>query len=186
MNEKERVLDACIDLFNQKGLKFTMDDLAKSLQMSKKTLYTIFEDKNALFLEMVDYIFKGIKESEREVLEDPTLTTVEKIRKVLGVLPDGYKQIDFRQLYLLKPKYPKIYKKVEEQLENGWESTIELLQQGIDEGVISNISIPIVKMMLEASIEQFFQRDILIQNHMSYQEALDEVVNIIVNGIATR
>lgn len=186
MDEKERVLQACIALFNKKGLKFTMDDLAKSLQMSKKTLYTIFEDKNALFLEMVDFLFKGIKESESEVLNDSSLSTVEKIQKVLGVLPDGYKQIDFRQLYLLKPKYPKIYKRVEEHLENGWENTIALLQKGIDEGVISNVSIPIVKMMLEASIEQFFQRDILIQNNITYQEALDEVVNIIVNGIAKR
>lgn len=186
MNDKERVLNVCIELFNQKGLKFTMDDIAKSMQMSKKTLYTIFKDKNALFLEMVDYLFAGIKESEKEVLEDRTLSTVEKIHKILGVLPDGYKNIDFRQLYLLKPKYPKIYKKVEEHLENGWESTIELLEKGIQEGVISNVSIPIVKLMLESSLEQFFQRDILIQNHITYQEALDEVVNIIMNGIVRK
>lgn len=186
MNEKERILVACIDLFNQKGLKFTMDDLAKSLSMSKKTLYTIFEDKNALFLEMVDFLFAGIKQSESDVLNDTSLTTIEKIQRVLGVLPDGYKQIDFRQLYLLKQKYPKIYKRVEEHLENGWENTIELLEMGIEEGVVSNVSIPIVKMMLEASLEQFFQRDILIQNNITYQDALAEVVNIIVNGIAKR
>ena len=69
--------------------------------------------------------------------------------------------MDFRQLYLLKDKYPVIYKQVEKRLETGWETTIQLLEQGMAEGVIRKVSIPIVKMMLEATVEQFFQRDIL-------------------------
>ena len=32
-------------------------------------------------------------------------------------------------------------------------------------------------------LEQFFQRDILITNQISYNEALEEVVNILVDGI---
>ena len=59
----------------------------------------------------------------------------------------------------------------------------KLLEQGMAEGVVRKVSIPIVKMMLEATVEQFFQRDILIQSRLSYLEALDEVVSILVNGI---
>ena len=53
----------------------------------------------------------------------------------------------------------------------------------MEEGVIQPIKIPILKMMMEATLEQFFQRDILIRNNISYAEALDEVVNILMNGI---
>ena len=56
----------------------------------------------------------------------------------------------------------------------------------MEEVVIRRINIPILKMMLEASLEQFFQRDILIQSKLSYGEALEEVVNILVDGITTR
>ena len=42
MEVREAVLEAAIKAFNQKGLKFTMDDIAKELSMSKKTIYTIF------------------------------------------------------------------------------------------------------------------------------------------------
>ena len=52
--------------------------------------------------------------------------------------------------------------------------------------MIRRIDIPILKMMLEASLEQFFQRDVLLRNKISYTEALDEVVNILVDGIAVR
>ena len=182
-NLKEEILKATLQIFNEKGLKFTMDDIAELLKISKKTLYKIFDDKEALFLAMVDYMFDTIKESERAVVEDDSLSTVDKIHKILGVLPEGYKDVDLRQLYLLKGKYPKIYKQVELRLETGWETTIELIEQGIAEGCIWPIRIPILKMMLEASVEQFFQRDILIQNKVSYQDALDEVVDILMEGI---
>ena len=180
------ILEGTIRAFNRKGLKFTMDDVAKELSMSKKTIYTIFRDKESLFFAMVDYLFDSIKESEQCVLNDESLDTLEKIRKVLGVIPEGYREIDFRQLYLLREKYPAIYQRVEERLETGWENTIALLEQGMREGVVRKVSIPIVKMMMEAAIEQFFQRDILLQNGISYMDALDEVVGILVDGIRTR
>ena len=43
------------------------------------------------------------------ILENEALSTVEKIRAILGVMPDSYKDINFAKLYLLKEKYPEIY-----------------------------------------------------------------------------
>lgn len=180
----ERILQGTIQAFRQKGMKFTMDDIARILEISKKTIYQVFPDKETLFLAMVDYLFDRIKESEREVMENDSLSTVEKIRAILSVMPEGYREIDFRQLYILKDKYPETYRQVEKRLETGWENSIALLEQGMAEGVIRRVNIPLLKMMLEASLEQFFQRDVLLQNRISYAEALDEVVTILVDGIA--
>ncbi len=183
---KLTILEGTVKVYAEKGIKFTMDDLAKHLGMSKKTIYLVYREKKTLFMAMVDYVFDSIKESEQEVIADEGTTTVEKIRKILGVLPDSYKSVDLGQLYILRDKYPDIYAKVEERLETGWEQTIALIEQGIEEGVVRPVNIKLVKMMFEASIEQFFSRDILVKNGISYLEALDEVVNIIVEGIAAR
>ena len=183
---KKDIMEATIKVFNEKGLKFTMDDIAKECHISKKTLYLIFDDKDQLFFTMVDYIFDAIKESEDAVLSDESLSTIEKLRKIIGVMPEGYKDIDFRQLYILRDKYPSTYAQVEERLETGWETTIQLIEQGIKEGVIRPVPVPLIKMMIEASLEQFFQRDILIKNKISYNTALAAVVDIIVDGIAVR
>lgn len=183
MELREIILQGTIKVFNEKGLKFTMDDLANTLGMSKKTIYTVFADKEGLFLDMVDYLFDHVKISEQKVIENPDWDTLEKIRRILGVLPESYREIDFRQLYYIKDKYPKIYGQVEKRLETGWETTIALLEQGMEEGVIRRIRIPVFKMMLEAALEQFFQRDILIRNDIPYTDALQEVVNILVDGI---
>lgn len=184
MDIREIILEGTVQAFRQKGLKFTMDDIAKILGMSKKTIYTVFQDKEALFLAMVDYLFDKIKVCEQEVMDNTEMMTMEKLRKILGVMPDVYKDVDFRQLYLLKEKYPTTYAQVEKRLETGWESTIALLEKGVEEGVIRPIKIPIFKTMMEASLEEFFQRDTLIRHQISYTEALDEVVNILMDGIA--
>ena len=181
---REKILLSTMEVFNSKGLKFTMDDIARNISISKKTIYKVFNDKEEMFLELVDYLFDGIKKAEMEVANDESLSTLEKIRKILGVMPNSYMDIDFRQLYMLRDKYPKIYEKVEERLENGWELTISLIEKGMEEGVIRPIRIPILKMMLESSLEQFFRRDVLLSNKMTYQDGLNEVVDILVDGIS--
>ena len=86
---REEILKATIQVFNDKGLKFTMNDIAERMRISKKTLYKVFDDKEALFLATVDYIFDSIKQSEQRVVEDDALGTVEKVHRILGVLPEG-------------------------------------------------------------------------------------------------
>ena len=147
---KENIMQGTLQAFNQKGLKFTMDDIAKILGISKKTIYQVFRDKETLFLETVDYLFDRIKDSEQKIVENPEMDTLQKIHTILGVMPECYQDADFRQLYQLKEKYPEIYHQVEVRLETGWETTIALLEQGMQEGVIRPVQIPILKMMLEA------------------------------------
>ena len=53
MELRETILEETIQAFNKKGLKFTMDDIAALLGISKKTIYTVFQDKNTLVSEMV-------------------------------------------------------------------------------------------------------------------------------------
>lgn len=180
---KSEVMRSCIRLFNEKGLKFTMDDVASDCHISKKTMYVIFKDKEEMFLAVVDYLFDGIKLSEALVIHDDSLSTLEKIRKIMGVMPESYKEMDFGRFYVLKDKYPSIYEKVEERLETGWEITMDLIEKGQREGVVRNVDINLVKLMFEATLEQFFRRDFISKNKLNYNEALNEVVDILIDGI---
>ncbi len=181
--QRIRILEGVIKAFNAKGLKFTMDDLAAVLGMSKKTIYKIYRDKEEMFIAMVDYIFDKIKDSEQLILADEGLSLEKKIVMTLGVMPEGYSEIDFRQLYSLRDKYPQIYNRVEERLENGWETTLGLLEEGQRQGIVRDVNLQLLKMMMESSLEQFFQRDILVRNNLSYSEALEQVVGILLNGV---
>lgn len=177
------ILRETLELFKKRGMKFTMDDLAAELRMSKKTIYVYFKDKEQLLDTMVDYFFDAVKDSERTILEEPDLELTDRVRAVLGAMPEAYRNVDFRQLSVLRDKYPRLYQHMVDRLESGWEPTISLLEQGMREGVFRQFSIPVFRIMMQASLEQFFQRDLLADSGMTYNEALQEVVRILVDGI---
>lgn len=184
MEVRERIIEATIDEFNEKNLKFTMDDIAKRLGISKKTIYTIFPDKETLFYQVVDYGFASVKETENKIYNDPSMDIVEKIKKIIIAVPERYQRIDWRQIYAMKEKYPKIYQYIENKIENGWETTIALIEQGIACKRIRPVSIPVVKIMVEGTIENFIGNSKLIQADINYADALQEMIDIVIDGIA--
>lgn len=112
---EKRIIEGALRIVARQGVRFTMDELATELGMSKKTIYTVFSDKNELLLAMVDYVFDYIKESEAMVMEDKHLSLLQKIRKILGVMPENYTEFDFTQFYVLRDKNPQVYDRVKEQ-----------------------------------------------------------------------
>lgn len=178
-----QVLEASLTVFGEKGIRFTMDDVAKQARMSKKTLYVLFADKEALLSEVVDYCFASIKQAEDAVVRDTSLTTLEKIQKILGVMPTNLQRMDFRNLYLAKIRYPKLYEKVARHLESDWEPTLDLIRKGQEEGVIRSFSIPVFRTILSSGIETFLTTDVLNEAQLSYMDGLSELTRIMVQGI---
>ena len=179
----ERILEGALNVFKKKGPKFTMDDIASEMKMSKKTIYTVFNDKNELMCAMVDYTFDLIKEAEDRVYNDNTLSTVDKLRSILVVLPEKYYAYDFSAMQVLAAKYPKAYHMLKERLESGWDKTFDLLKKGMEEGSVREISLPVFKLMYESSIERILVGDFLKENNMRYPEALEYMASVLIDGI---
>lgn len=181
---KQKIVEGAIEVYRQKGAKFTMDDLATHLGMSKKTIYTVIPDKRALFTDMVNYTFDAIKKSEEDVMNEPGLSTEERLRKILGVMPDQVAGMDFTQLYSMRGKYPEAYQLIAERLESGWELTISLLRQGVEEGCFRPVNITIFQMVFESSLERFLNGSELEDSHIDYMDALQQLVDLLVDGIS--
>ena len=182
-NLRQSIMESVINQFNQKGMKFTMDDISKELHISKKTIYKEFDDKDELFFATVDYGFAAIKEKEAEILNDNSLDIVEKLTKVIVCLPDNYRNIDFRMAYQLKDKYPTVYSKLSSRIESDWEETEKLLKQAMDEGKLRKMPIPVVKLIIEGAIEKFLGSEELSKTSVSYENALNDMIDIIINGL---
>lgn len=179
----ERILEGALKVFREKGPKFTMDDLATEMKMSKKTIYTIFSDKNELMCNMMDYAFDMIKAAEDKVYMNENLGTVERIRGILAVLPESHYGFDYTAMHQLATKYPMAYQKMNDRLDSGWEKTMELLRKGIAEGEIRDIDLNIFKLMYEACVDRLLMGDYLKSSGVDYPTALAEVVDVMVDGI---
>lgn len=159
-----------------------MDDIAKILGISKKTIYQVFRDKEALFLETVDYLFDRIKDSEQKIVENQEMD---------GTKDSHNPWCDAGMLSGCGPQQFISVKEKNINLSSGGSTARNRLGNDhcpVGTGHAGRYDAwwdSILKMMLEASLEQFFQRDILLQNEITYAQALQEVVGILMYGIAS-
>lgn len=183
---RKKIIAKAMKLFAQKGLSFTMQELAKSMHISKKTIYVYYQSKEQLLSDMVDDAFVSIHEKKNMILESDEDILI-KLHKVIIALPDDYSALDLTQLKELEEKYPAVALKVHEHLNTGWEPTLKLLQEAMDTGVIRQVSLPVVKAMVSASIETFMSdRTIMKESRMTYTEILEEMISILLEGLVKR
>lgn len=182
MGLRENVIAAVTALFRTEGLRFTMQEIAAALHISKKTIYTIYPSKEALLVDMVDALFADIHRTKRELMTAPG-PIEERIEAVIVALPEQYQTLDLRLLGELEEKYPAAARRVREHLETNWEPTIALLEEGMASGHIRPVPIPVLRQMITASIECFLAGG---ENGASYTDTLAAMIDIIMNGIRRR
>lgn len=71
-NVEKEILERAIPMFHRYGLRaVTMDDIARDLAMSKKTLYKYFSNKEALVKKGVERIFIEVSTRMKQLLDYP-------------------------------------------------------------------------------------------------------------------
>jgi AcrR family transcriptional regulator len=179
---EERIILGATEQFRIHGLQFTVQDIAGSIHMSKKTIYKYYNTKHDLMMAIVAYAFEKIHKVKDDILASDE-STVEKLRKLIIALPEEYQMLDFRQLSGLKVQYPEIDAEVRRQLETGWGPTTRLLEQAIANGEIRPISLPIFRTMIVSTIEAFLSTDGLKEEGITYQEALQNMIDLLIDGV---
>ena len=119
MDLHERVIGAATALFQAEGLRFTMQEVADALHISKKTIYTVYPSTAKLLLDMVDDLFDHIHREKRELMAAPG-PIEDRVEAVIVALPEQYRALDFRLLGTLDEKYPAVARRVREHLETNW------------------------------------------------------------------
>ena len=133
---KETIINKATSLFLTLGFKsVTMDDIANDLGMSKKTIYTYFDNKKSLVEAATTHLHKkitdGIKDIKRKSL-DP-ITELHDIKIFLMNSLKGEKTSPYHQL---QKYYPSIHKELKlKKFDFVLESTKKSLQKGVNQGI---------------------------------------------------
>jgi AcrR family transcriptional regulator len=181
---REKIIDTAIEEFTKNGLKFTMNDVAKALGISKKTIYTVFESKQEVLVAIADRYAGDFTEMREEIERDGSLDTLEKLERLFCALPTKYYNIGLSRIFELAQKYPKQYKYLMEAVNQGWTLAEQYLEKGIREGKIrKDISKPVVMAMIRGTVTCFLESDILYKNGLTYEQGKEEMVQIIMKGI---
>ncbi len=137
MEEKEKqLLIATSEIFLVNGIKsMTMDDIARELKMSKKTLYKYVKDKNDLVSKAMELTMRE-KECEFDDICSTTENSIEELWKITLKASEQLKVIHPSVMYDMQRFYPEawghfenhknthIYKCVKDNLINGQKSGV--------------------------------------------------------------
>lgn len=109
MEDKKRfIIEKALDQFLKNGSKVTtMDDIANDFGLSKKTLYTMFENKEALLIETIDLLWNNFLNEVDIILN----SNENPIQKLILIYKKGIDNIcKIEPVFLLSLK--KYHKKV--------------------------------------------------------------------------
>ena len=110
MKPKERILFGAQELFFRFGIKsITMDDIAKHLGMSKKTIYQFFKDKDEVVHSLMQL---KLKEDERDfsAIHKTSENIVDEIFNIMQCMSQIFSQINPTIFYDLQKYHPNAWK----------------------------------------------------------------------------
>ena len=131
---RRMVVKSAMSLFRAQGIKdVTMDDIAHSLKMSKRTLYELFDDKESLLLYCMktesllqrDRLRERV-ENAANVLEPVLYDFVFRMEGLSKVVPSFFSDLN---------KYPKLIAYMAEIRREQREMAVEYLSKGVEQGL---------------------------------------------------
>jgi AcrR family transcriptional regulator len=162
MSQTQRILEGAFELFMQAGIKsVTMDDIAKHLGMSKKTIYQHFSDKNELVVELVKGKLElDIKDMDNIMAEDGNV--IEKMLKMMKCSEDLIARMNPIVMHDMQKYHSDAWKEFQKfKSEKMVQTLVDLLDQGKEQGYIRpEIDTKIMALMRVAQVEIGFNNAI--------------------------
>ena len=136
MELPDRILHTADDLFRKYGVRsVTMDDLAKQLSISKKTLYQYYTDKDALVHKITDDTIRRV-DRDMEMIRTESDNALDECVRILQYMRGLLQSFQPTFLYDLEKYYPKAYKVFADYRERNMKNSILFnIRRGIKEGL---------------------------------------------------
>jgi AcrR family transcriptional regulator len=162
MDQKEKILTVAKALFLQYGIKsVSMDDIARELGISKKTLYTVVGSKDILVKEVVK---DHVKEESQIIhkIEIESKNALEIIFKITDHVNTFMRGMKPSITYDLKKYHRESWRIIEEEHHTFIEKTIKLnIERGIKEGLYrENIDPFVISKLYIANMELLTNEEI--------------------------
>lgn len=182
---KENIISEAINLFMTNGLRsVTMDDIAKHLGISKKTIYQHFKDKEEIIIQSTSIVFE-YENKMMEEIENEADNAVEELYKLTLCLRERIKNTSTTALYDMKKYYQNAWIKYKDfKRDVIYNSVIKNLKRGINEGLFrSDIDPEILAQLRIGEIELSFDKDFFPENKFSLVEIHEQLFEHFTYGI---
>ena len=180
---KERIILAAFEHFSQYGIKsISMDYIARSIGISKRTIYDYFSDKEELLTEGINYYNRKRKVALIQIYKetDSALDAMLSFYAKVMDKPRWYSKKFYDDLQ----KFPKAVKKLEEEKKLFSDECLHLFNRGMEEGCfLKGVNYDIISLLLRE--HQNMLRPSKIFSNYSTIEVCDTILFTFLRGCCT-
>jgi len=184
---KEKIIEKANDMFLNLGFKsVTMDDLASEMGISKKTIYTHFQNKTKLVEATTNHLFYVISKGIDGILEEKK-NPIEELFAIKAFVMHHLKDEKTSPQYQLQKYYPKIHSALKiKQFEVFQECIIENLKRGIAQDIFrSNINVQFVSRIYFIGMMGIKDKSMFSVQDFPIQPLMEDYLEYHIRGIAT-
>jgi len=137
MIQKDRILEGAEELFFKAGIRsVTMDDIAKHLGISKKTIYVYYKDKDEVVTALVDKKLSEDKDRMCEVVES-SLDVMEELINLMKCAEEFFSKINPILIHDMQKYHPESWQALQRFKADVVVNTFQsILARGIDQGYV--------------------------------------------------
>lgn len=158
MKTKDRILKGAEELFFKYGIKsITMDDIAKHLGISKKTIYQFYSDKNEV-VEILMIQRMKLNELEFKQIAEQTDNVIEEVLAMMKHIGIMFSQMNPNLFYDMQKYHPNSWKLFKQFKEECVERMVEeSVKRGIKQGFVrADINTKIIARLRMQEVEMGF------------------------------
>jgi AcrR family transcriptional regulator len=184
---KVRIVSEAREVFFARGFaKVKVDEIAKRLGISKKTIYSNFKSKETIVEAVMERHFTEVG-AKLETVMRSTSGYMEKLYGVFAIATDTVSQVSPKFMDNLKRKRPDIWKKVEDFRRKSVLTTFsKLIEEGIKFGMIrKDLEKEVALLVLLNSVQGIINPETLSKHSLTSAEAMNGIMRIIFDGILT-
>lgn len=180
---RQRVVEVALAAFHAQGIRpVTMDEIAHSLTMSKRTLYQLFADKEELLIACMEEVnrrrHRQLQERSEETdsVIDLLLSDFElKMQELHTISPDFFRDL---------AKYPRAMRHMQERRDENARVAVEFLNKGVAQGYLRpDLNLEFLYDFLTSTFE--FARNERILSRYSPVEVFLHTIFVHIRGCAT-
>jgi AcrR family transcriptional regulator len=186
-NIKEKILKIFREQIQIFGIKsITLDMIAKSCGISKKTLYKYFEGKDQIVSVIVDEILEKLNVSFDEA-DRSADEAMDKIHNIFDSMFELLGSISVPLLRDIQTDYPDINRKIDIFRDEHRELVRRTIESGIKSGSMNGAINPslAVDMIMGAATAVLYP-EYIIKNNQTMQSAMESFKELILNGLALK
>lgn len=187
IDNKEKILKGAEDLFMKYGVRsISMDDIARHLSVSKKTLYQHFADKEEL-VTMVSRSHLERNTKEFENIHSNASNPVEELARISVCMKKNMEGMNPALLFDLQKFHPKAWSEwISFKNKYIRESVVRNLKQGIQDGYIRPEVDPEIMAIVRIELIQFaFNLDFFPRERFNLAEVQGQIFDHFVFGLVT-